>query len=186
MLKLCLSAQHLQTLVISLEHSSHPAEVGKRSCIPCLPSSCYRITYLGCFQHMLGVNFWSRSFALQKIWKEVVINGPDVLSESREHDQLCFAWTRQRCLPLISRALCYSLGSIPHLRRNIFHISRNNASCKVDVKCSLFSEVWMFSGQFKLSERESHNLERVLVFIVKFYLRAWTTATDAISAPAFD
>ena len=47
-------------------------------------------------------------------------------------------------------------------------------------------KVWMFSGQFKLSKRESHDLERVLVFIVKFYLRAWTTATDAISAPASD
>ena len=47
-------------------------------------------------------------------------------------------------------------------------------------------KVWMFSGQFKLSERESHSLEQVFVFIVKFYLRAWTTTTDAISAPASD
>lgn len=47
-------------------------------------------------------------------------------------------------------------------------------------------KVWMFSGQFKLSKIESHGLERVLVFIVKFYLKAWTTATDGVSAPASD
>ncbi|MEL6606429.1 MAG: hypothetical protein AAFP20_24820, partial [Cyanobacteria bacterium J06614_10] len=47
-------------------------------------------------------------------------------------------------------------------------------------------KVWMFSGQFKLSKKESHGLERVLVFIVKFYLKAWTTATDGVSAPASD
>ena len=47
-------------------------------------------------------------------------------------------------------------------------------------------KVWMFSGQFKLSKKESNGLERILVFIVKFYLKAWTTATDGVSAPASD
>lgn len=47
-------------------------------------------------------------------------------------------------------------------------------------------KVWMFSGQFKLSKKESNGLERILVFIVKFYLKAWTTATDGVTAPASD
>ena len=47
-------------------------------------------------------------------------------------------------------------------------------------------KVWMFSCQFKLTKKESCALERVNVFIVKFYLKAWTTATNAASAPASD
>ena len=47
-------------------------------------------------------------------------------------------------------------------------------------------KVWMLSGQFKLSKKESKGLETILVFIVKFYLKAWTTATDGVTAPASD
>lgn len=47
-------------------------------------------------------------------------------------------------------------------------------------------KVWMFSGQFKLTKKELHGLERFLVFIIKFYLKAWTTATEAVLAPASD
>ena len=44
----------------------------------------------------------------------------------------------------------------------------------------------MFSGQFKLTKKELHGLERFLVFTVIFYLKAWTTATEGILAPASD
>ena len=44
----------------------------------------------------------------------------------------------------------------------------------------------MFSGQFKLTKKELHGLERFLVFTVKFYLKAWTTATEGVLAPASD
>ena len=44
----------------------------------------------------------------------------------------------------------------------------------------------MFFGQFKLTKKELHGLERFLVFIIKFYLKAWTTATEAALAPASD
>ena len=44
----------------------------------------------------------------------------------------------------------------------------------------------MFSGQFKLTKKELHGLEIFLVFTVKLFLKAWTTATEGVLAPASD
>ena len=65
-------------------------------------------------------------------------------------------------------------------------MSKANAPRQMDVKIISYFKVWMFSGQLKLTKKELHGLEIFLVFTVKLFLKAWTTATEGVLAPASD
>lgn len=47
-------------------------------------------------------------------------------------------------------------------------------------------KIYMFKKQFKLSNKETDGLAAINIFIVRYYLRAWFTATDAVSSPNND
>lgn len=65
-------------------------------------------------------------------------------------------------------------------RRNIFQVSRTNASCKMDGQSNILFESVDVLWTIQIVKKESNGSEKILVFIVKFYLKAWTTATDGV------
>src|SRR6218665_3043988 len=46
--------------------------------------------------------------------------------------------------------------------------------------------IWMFRGQFKLNEREEQGLRAICIFVSSVYVKAWFTASLAVSAPNSD
>ena len=47
-------------------------------------------------------------------------------------------------------------------------------------------KVWMFKAQFKLTQKEEQGLKRIVLFIVKIYMKIWNEAPLPISAPRND
>ena len=47
-------------------------------------------------------------------------------------------------------------------------------------------KIWLFRGQFDLTNKEKKGLERICTFIVKIYVKTWFTAPIAAAAPKSD
>ena len=47
-------------------------------------------------------------------------------------------------------------------------------------------KIWLFRSQFKLTAKEESGLSDICIFVVRLYVKAWFTASNAAAAPAND
>ncbi|KAG0721113.1 hypothetical protein GWK47_047098 [Chionoecetes opilio] len=57
----------------------------------------------------------------------------------------------------------------------------------MDVPKILYSfKIWMFRGQFRLTKRRSVDPQRLCLFVVRVYAKAWIEASFSVQAPRLD
>ncbi|KAG0713776.1 hypothetical protein GWK47_015469 [Chionoecetes opilio] len=47
-------------------------------------------------------------------------------------------------------------------------------------------KIWMFRGQFRLTKKEERGLQRLCLFVVRVYAKAWIEASFSVQAPRLD
>ncbi|KAG0726272.1 hypothetical protein GWK47_036956 [Chionoecetes opilio] len=58
-------------------------------------------------------------------------------------------------------------------RWNSIPCSWSNAPGQMDVKVLYSFKIWMFRGQFRLTKKEDRGLQRLCLFVVRVYAKAW-------------